>query len=114
MKTAPSEELQGVAEEIVEVDVDENKIIGDPNAPNKDTNTGPVPAKLFQGLHNPLGTSDNPTLNVRSLVQTQNTPQASTSTSQLTPDTLKRMGYKRVHGYIVRAEPSKPKRSRWS
>ena len=40
MKTAPSEELQGVAEEIVqEVDVDENKIIGDPNAPNKDTNT---------------------------------------------------------------------------
>ena len=39
MKTAPSEVLQGVAEEIVEVDVDENKIIGDPNAPNKDTNT---------------------------------------------------------------------------
>ena len=39
MKTAPSEILQGVAEEIVEVDVDENKIIGDPNAPNKDTNT---------------------------------------------------------------------------
>ena len=39
MKTAPSEELQGVAEEIVEVDVEENKIIGDPNAPNKDTNT---------------------------------------------------------------------------
>ena len=37
---APSEELQGVAEEIVqEVDVDENKIIGDPKAPNKDTNT---------------------------------------------------------------------------
>ena len=28
-----------MAEEIVEVDVDENKIIGDPNAPNKDTNT---------------------------------------------------------------------------
>ena len=39
MKTAPSEELQGVAEEIVEVDVDQNKIIGDPNAPNNDTNT---------------------------------------------------------------------------
>ena len=39
MKTAPSEELQGVVEDIVEVDVDENKIIGDPNAPNKDTNT---------------------------------------------------------------------------
>ena len=39
MKTAPSEELQGVAEEIVEVEVDENKMIGDPNAPNKDTNT---------------------------------------------------------------------------
>ena len=39
MKTAPSEELQGVAEEIVDVDVDENRIIGDPNAPNKDTNT---------------------------------------------------------------------------
>ena len=43
MKTAPSEELQGVAEEIVEVDVDENRIIGDPNAPNKDTNTIPPP-----------------------------------------------------------------------
>ena len=39
MKTAPSEELQGVAEEIVEVEIDENKIIGDPNVPNKDTNT---------------------------------------------------------------------------
>ena len=39
MKTAPSEVLQGVAEEIVEVDVNENKIIGGPNAPNKDTNT---------------------------------------------------------------------------
>ena len=39
MKTAPSEVLQGVAEEIVEGDVNENKIIGDPNAPNKDTNT---------------------------------------------------------------------------
>ena len=44
MKTAPSEELQGVAEEIVqEVDVDENKIIGDPNAPNKDTSTNSSP-----------------------------------------------------------------------
>ena len=42
MKTAPSEELQGVAEEIVEVDVNENKIIGGPNAPNKDTNTETV------------------------------------------------------------------------
>ena len=39
MKTAPSEELQGVAEEILEVNVDENRIIGDPNAPNKDINT---------------------------------------------------------------------------
>ena len=42
MKTAPSEVLQGVAEEIVEVDVDEYRIIGDPNAPNKDTNTVPT------------------------------------------------------------------------
>ena len=39
METAPSEAFQGAAEEIVEVDVDENRIIGDPNAPNKDTNT---------------------------------------------------------------------------
>ena len=40
MKTAPSSgELKGVAEVIVEVDDDENRIIGDPNAPNKDTNT---------------------------------------------------------------------------
>ena len=37
MKTAPSEELQGVAEEILEVN--ENEVIGDPKAPNKDTNT---------------------------------------------------------------------------
>ena len=39
MKTAPSEERQGVAEDIVEVYVDENKLIGDPNTPNKDTST---------------------------------------------------------------------------
>ena len=39
MKTAHSGELQGVAEVIVEVDDDENRIIGDPNAPNKDPNT---------------------------------------------------------------------------
>ena len=47
MKTAPSEVLQGVAEEIVEVDVDENKIIGDPNAPNKDTNTCTATSELM-------------------------------------------------------------------
>ena len=39
MKTPPSEDLQGVAEEILKVDVGGNKIIGDPNAPNEDTNT---------------------------------------------------------------------------
>ena len=45
MKTAPSRSLQGVAEEIVEVDDDIKEIevvIGDPKAPNKDTNTNPV------------------------------------------------------------------------
>ena len=56
MKTAPSEELQGVAEEILEVEVDENRIIGDPNAPNKDTNTplgpyvGAQPRSLEPGI----------------------------------------------------------------
>ena len=35
----PSRSLQGVAEEIVEVDVDEKEIIGSPKTPNKDTNT---------------------------------------------------------------------------
>ena len=39
MKTAPSEELQGVAEEIVEVNVDEKEVIGSPKTPNKDHNT---------------------------------------------------------------------------
>ena len=40
MKTAPSEVLQGVAEEIVEVDdISEIEVIGIPKAPNKDTNT---------------------------------------------------------------------------
>ena len=39
MKTTPSEELQGVAEEIVEVDNDEKEIIGNLDTPNKDTNT---------------------------------------------------------------------------
>ena len=42
MESAPSRSLQGVAEEIVEVDENINEIevvIGDPKAPNKDTNT---------------------------------------------------------------------------
>ena len=40
MKTAPSENLQGAAEETVEVDdIDEGQIVSDLNAPNKDTNT---------------------------------------------------------------------------
>ena len=42
MESAPSKELQGVTEEIVEVDENINEIevvIGDPKAPNKDTNT---------------------------------------------------------------------------
>ena len=39
MKTAPSEDLQGAAEEIVEVDNDEKEIVGNLDAPNKDTNT---------------------------------------------------------------------------
>ena len=39
MKTAPSEELQGVAEEIVEVNVDGKEVIGSPKTPNKDAIT---------------------------------------------------------------------------
>ena len=42
MESAPSRSLRGVAEEIVEVDENINEIevvIGDPKAPNKDTNT---------------------------------------------------------------------------
>ena len=35
----PSEELQGVAEEIVEVNIDEKEVIGSPKTPNKDANT---------------------------------------------------------------------------
>ena len=35
----PSRSLQGVAEEIVEVDIVEEEVIGSPNAPNKDTTT---------------------------------------------------------------------------
>ena len=39
METAPSEAPQGAAEEIVEVDNDEKEIVGNLDAPNKDTNT---------------------------------------------------------------------------
>ena len=44
MESAPSRSLQGVAEEIVEVDeINEFEVvIGDPKAPNKDTNTTAV------------------------------------------------------------------------
>ena len=40
MQSAPSRSLQGVAEEIVEVDkIGEDEVIGVPKAPNKDTTT---------------------------------------------------------------------------
>ena len=39
MESAPSRSLQGVAEEYVEVDNDEVKVIGSPKTPNKDANT---------------------------------------------------------------------------
>ena len=39
METAPSEAPQGAAGEIVEVDNDEKEIVGNLDAPNKDTNT---------------------------------------------------------------------------
>ena len=39
MESAPSRRLQGVAEEIVEVNVGEKEIVGYLDAPNKDTNT---------------------------------------------------------------------------
>ena len=39
MESAPSRSLQGVAEEYVEVDIDEVEAIGSPKTPNKDTNT---------------------------------------------------------------------------
>ena len=43
MKTAPSRNLQGVVKEIAEMgDINENQVIGDPKAPNKDTETRKV------------------------------------------------------------------------
>ena len=39
MESAPSNRLQGVAEEIVEVDIEEKEFVGYLDAPNKDTNT---------------------------------------------------------------------------
>ena len=39
----PSEELQGVAEEIVEVNVYEKEVVGSPKTPNKDANTSSTP-----------------------------------------------------------------------
>ena len=39
METAPSEAFEGAAEEIVEVNNDEKEIVGNLDAPNKDTNT---------------------------------------------------------------------------
>ena len=39
METAPSEAFEGAAEEIVEVNSDEKEIVGNLDAPNKDTNT---------------------------------------------------------------------------
>ena len=39
METAPSEAPQGAAEEIVELNNDEKEIVGNLDAPNKDTNT---------------------------------------------------------------------------
>ena len=39
METAPSEAFQGAAEEVVEVNIDEKEIVGNLDAPNKDTNT---------------------------------------------------------------------------
>ena len=39
METAPSEAFEGAAEEIVEVNNDEKEMVGNLDAPNKDTNT---------------------------------------------------------------------------
>ena len=39
MESAPSRRLQGVAEEIVEVNIGEKETVGYLDAPNKDTNT---------------------------------------------------------------------------
>jgi hypothetical protein len=39
VETAPSEAFEGAAEEIVEVNNDEKEIVGNLDAPNKDTNT---------------------------------------------------------------------------
>ena len=49
METAPSEAFEGAAEEIVEVDNDEKEIVGNLDAPNKDTNTiWPIRSKREQ------------------------------------------------------------------
>ena len=47
MKTAPSEDPQGAAEETVEVDNDEKELVGYLDAPNKDTNTPPPPGTQY-------------------------------------------------------------------
>ena len=78
---------------------------------------GPVPAKLFQdtvNTVNPSGTSNQMSPRVQGIGHPPGSSQATQSTSQLSPKTLQQMGYKRVHGYIVKAEPSKPKKTRWS
>ena len=43
----------------------------------------------------------------------QNIPPNTEQGRSLSPKTLQAMGYKRVHGYTVRCEATKPKRSRW-
>ena len=75
---------------------------------------GPVPAKLFQDTVNPSGTSHKISPGVQGITHPPGFSQATQPASHLTPKTLQQMGYKRVNGYIVRAEPSKPKKTRWS
>ena len=78
----------------------------------------PILDKASGSKHTPK-TSYQPGQNSASKVQSHIPPPASNSEvtenkSQLTDETLQHMGYKRVHGYIVRAEQTKPKKSRWS
>ena len=51
METAPSEAFEGAAEEIVEVNNDEKEIVGNLDAPNKDTNTVAEVYKLDESLN---------------------------------------------------------------
>ena len=82
---------------------------------------GPVPAQLFVGPAQHSADAQ-PVQRKVSYLQDYLVPppqvyqpvQATSSGPQLTPKTLELMGYKRVNDLIIRCDPPKPKKSRWS